>query len=348
MTETQTLILWLIASIGRIPRIVERWKSPFLNGPGWFIGVQVPPGFYDETGRAILARYRLRLFIPWVFEIPSVVLLLATGHTLAVLWLICIVTLLTRFIFYANRKAAEDDARRFEIPGTAPSVAAVSLSLRPRSLKDYTKPWIEALIILALLGSVGSLGYASMRSRGWGAMRQPWTVTLIYIYLQFGALLAKRAFVRARSAAPASNTEKYLIWRESLRRLSTSLCDYVRLLLITPPVIVAVASLTSRWDASAEKLAITALVFVITPVIMWYEWRKRQQHLEVARITKSRELFIPPDTMDRAKLLCFNRSSPALLLKAPNGYALNLASAPARTAALYVAGYVALWLGLTR
>ena len=53
-------------------------------------------------------------------------------------------------------------------------------------------------------------------------------------------------------------------------------------------------------------------------------------------------------TPEAARLLCFRPSLPMLLLKGPKGYALNLASAPAKTAGLYIAGYALLIVCLTR
>src|SRR5882762_10882616 len=106
------LLVWLIAAVGRIPRIVERWKAPFLNGPGWFFGVQVPPDFLEHGGRAILTRYRQRLFLPWVIEFPLSAVLFFTGHKFSILMVVMVMTLLTRLNYYADRQWAENRVRR--------------------------------------------------------------------------------------------------------------------------------------------------------------------------------------------------------------------------------------------
>jgi len=46
--------------LSRIPRLVEGWKAPFRNGPGWFLGVQAEPGFLTAAGQAVLSQYRMR------------------------------------------------------------------------------------------------------------------------------------------------------------------------------------------------------------------------------------------------------------------------------------------------
>lgn len=349
MTQDRMLLLvWCIALVGRIPRIVERWKAPFLNGPGWFFGVEVPSNFFEHNGRTILAGYRQRLFLPWAIEIPLTVGLLVTGHKGAVLLVVFVMTLLTRLNYYADRQWAENRARRFEIPGAAKPVVGVALSLQPRTLRAYTNPWFEAPIVIAICGSLLWLVYRYTVLGEWQALRGPLNVTLFSIYLQVGVLLMKRGFVRARSAAPVDNSEQYLVWRESLRRLSTSLCDYIRLMLASLPITVDLASVTDHWQGSTAQSLTLSFSFVLFAIALWYEWRNRQRHLKVTRAVKPSGYLVLPDTMDAAGLVCFRPSLPILLLKRPRGYALNLASAPAKTAGLYLAGCALLLVCLAR
>src|SRR5215831_12010763 len=105
MSSEIMLLIWLLSCAGRVPRIVERWKAPFLNGPRWFFGVRVSPEFLEREGRLTLVRYRLRLFIPWIVELPIVGTLFAIGRPTAALVVISMITLLTRLNYYADRKA---------------------------------------------------------------------------------------------------------------------------------------------------------------------------------------------------------------------------------------------------
>jgi hypothetical protein len=349
VTQDQVILFaWLGSFLGRTPRIVERWKAPFLSGPGWFFSVQVAADFLACSGRGILAMYRLRLFLPWAVEIPICVALLVTGNKFAVLPLVMVLTLLTRLNYYWDRKVAEDQARRFEVEGSSRPVVTVALSLRPRTLRAYTNPWIEAPIVLAVCGSVAWLVYRYAVLGDWHPLRGLLALTLISIYLQIGMLLMKRGFVRARSVAPADNAEQYLAWRESLRRLSTTICDYSRLLLACLPLVADLASVTDRWQGSAAQIGTMIFVVVLSAAVLWYEWRNRQRHLKVARATKPAEFLVAPDTEEAAKLVCFMPSLPMLLLKGPKGYALNLASAAAKTGGLYVAGCALLLVCLMR
>jgi hypothetical protein len=349
MTQDQIILFgWLASLVLRIPRIVERWKAPFLNGPGWFFGVEVPADFLAGGGRQILTKYRLRLFLPWAVEIPISAALFVTGHYAAILLLAAVITLLTRLNYYADRKAAEDAAREFEVPRATKPVVTLALSLQPRTLRAYTNWWIEAPIAIALSGSLVWLVYRYATLGDWHLLRGPLAVTLMSIYLQFGMLLMKRGFIRARSVAPAENAEQYLTWRESLRRLSTTICDYLRLLLVFFPLLVDLASVTDRWQDSVQRRISMIFFLVLFVPILWREWWIRSQHLKVVRATKPAGFLVLPDAADPARLVCFEPSLPMLLLKTSKGYALNLASAPAKTAGLYLAGCAVLWVCLTR
>jgi hypothetical protein len=213
---------------------------------------------------------------------------------------------------------------------------SVCLSLQPRSLRDYTNLWMEVAIAVPLLGSIAYLSYASIRGGDWHPLRGAWMLILVAIYFHVGLLLMKRGFVRARSAAPAENADAYMNWRESLRRLSTTICDCLRLSMVLP-LIVAGVSFVFEGSAAIQRWALAVAALSMIP-LGWYEWRARLAHLNLARNAKPVELLVRPDTSRLDTVICFRPSLPILLIRGPNGYALNLASAPARTAALYFAG----------
>jgi hypothetical protein len=348
VTENQIILLFCVFAMAtRIPRILERWKAPLLRGPGWFFGVAVPADFPDGPGAAILRSYRLRLFLPWAVELPICAGFLLTGHDRYIIPLIGAITLLTRLNYYAIRKAAEDRAERFGLPGESKPVMTVALSLQPRTLRAYTTWWMEATIAAALGGALLWLGYRYAVTRDWQLVRQPFAVTALMIYVQAGLLLLKRAMVRARSIAPAENAAQYLAWRDSLRRLSTAMCDYVRIIYAFIPLVMELQFVPKIRASGSTAQTIAALAFIAGGTLAtWYEWRHRLRYLEVARQTKPAKLLVLPDVPDAGWLVCFRPSLPVLLLNGPKGYAVNLASAPARFAGLYIAGYAALQIFL--
>jgi hypothetical protein len=349
VTENQIILLFCLFAVAtRIPRIVERWKAPLLRGVGWFFSVEVAPDFLEGPGAAILRNYRLRLFIPWAIELPIFAALLAAGQNRLVILLICLITGFTRLNYYAARKWAEDQAQPFELPQARKPVVTVALSLEHRTLRDFTNWWIEATIALALSGALFWLGYRYAVTQDWTVVRRPFAITVMMIYMQAGLVLIKRGMIRARSVAPVENAEQYLAWRNSLRRLSTAICDYVRIFYAFFPLVVVLQSVTKFWSNSRAQTITVLIFFAGVALATGYEWRHRLKYLAVARQTKPAKLFVLPDAPDVGSLVCFRPSLPVLLLNGPKGYALNLASAPARFAGLYVAGYVALQACLLR
>jgi hypothetical protein len=345
MTLDQYLVLlYLFAIVLRYPRLQERWTAPLLRGTDWFFNVAVPPDFIDGPGHGILRRYRTRLFIPWMIEIPILVVLLISGHTRYFTVLILGTTLFTRFNFYAARQAAENMALPFELHDAREPVTQVSLSLQPRTTGNYTNRWVEAILAIAFAGSFAWLGYIYVTSPERQLITWLLSWSIFMFYWQAGLLLAKRAIVSAPTVAPANNAEQYLAWRESLRRFSTWLCDSARLLFVPALLANDILAVTKPRMQGGTLSAIMLGLFVPMAFVGWYEWRRRSAHLEVARRTRPAKLPALPGVP--ARLICFQPDYPMLLLRSANGYALNLASAPAKLAGLYLAGFAGLcvWL----
>ncbi len=343
MNENQLLIIFCVfAVITRIPRIVERWKAPLLHSPGCFFSVEVPPDFLAGPGASILRRYRWRLFLPWAVELPIAAGFLAAHHSSYLLPLIAVITLLTRVNYYLDRAAAEKHARPFALPVASQPVSTVSLSLEPRTLRDYTNPWMEAAIAISIGLAFAWLGYRYASLRDWPAIRGPLAMILFYVYIQAGLLLVKRGIVRARYVAPAENAAQHLAWRDSLRRLSAGLCDCARLIFALSPLAALFVS-TANWGPGAKESAMILFCMGLAAIMIAFEWRRRLQYLEIARRTRPAKLLTMPDVADPLPMLCFQPALPALLLSTPNGYALNLASAAVKTAGFYFGGFAVLW-----
>ncbi len=339
-------LMYVFAIVSRYSRLKERWTAPLMRGSEWFFSVAVPPDFIDGPGRDILRRYRLRLFIPWLIEIAILAVILIFGNVLYVPWLIVGIALFTRLNYYAARQAAENQARRFELPDAQEPVSAVALSLAPRTLASYTNRWLEAAIGISFAASFAWLGYRYAIASDPNAMRVLLGGAVIGFYLQLGLLLIKRAIINAPSVAPADNAEQYLAWRESLRRFSTWLCDFSRLLMLPSLLVLDMLPLIKSKPGSGTLAPILIGLFGFFLIATWYEWRRRSAHLEVARRTKPAKLPALPGVP--ASVVCFQPAYPLLLLRNANGYALNLASTTIKMAGLYIAGFALLWAWLLR
>lgn len=349
MSENQSFALFCVfVVVTRIPRILERWKAPLLRGPEWFFNVAVTADFWKGPGAAILRNYRWHLFTPWAVELPVCGAILAAGlNRWYIAAVIFVVTLLTRVNYYVTRKSAEDRARLVTGAVSNERPVTVALSLEPRTLRQYTNWWIEASILLAMGGPVAWLALRYGTTPDHHVLRGVFIATVLAIYLQIGLLMMKRAFVRARVVAPAEDAEQYLAWRDSLRRLSTAICDYIRVGWALIPLGVMLMAFNQPWQGSTAQKASAIGIAVLTLIAVWYEWKKRLEYLAVARRTKPANFLVLPDVPDAGKFV-FRPSLPVLLLSSPGGYALNLASAPAKVAGIYVAGFAALLILLTR
>ena len=171
------LIIYLLWWGTRIRGCFRRWQQPLLRGPEWFFNVRVQPDFYTGTGRKILHRYWMRMFIPFVLDIPVALAAFLQGHLQAMFWLIAVQAGLIHLNHVYSVDMAERQARRFAMPEAEQPVAAVAFSLQPRRLRDYTNPKVEwalalASVVALLWPAVGTVRHRALR---------PWQRALIML-----------------------------------------------------------------------------------------------------------------------------------------------------------------------
>jgi hypothetical protein len=333
----------VLCAVVRIPRLVERWYAPVLAGESQCFAVAAPPGFYASAGRRILGNYRAWLLAMAVADAPLLAYCVAGGHPTIFVADIGIAALLTRLSYYCARRWVEKAARAAVDRGSCTAQAAVTgtrqVLLAPRTLATYSNRRIEAAIAVSLIFFLAdAAGRAfplpDVRLLGW------------VIWLHLGLLLLKRALIRARISPPAEGYLRYVEWRESLRRLSATICDASRMLLIVPaflPVLRHVSLIHTAQDASFATMVCTA---GLVPFLMLYEWRARLGHLRVVQQTGHQQFLCAPDAA-AGGMIVFEPGLPLLLLRRAEGYALNIAGTPVQTGLLYAASGILLY-GLFR
>ena len=344
MTGLPFVCFYLLFVALRIPRIRERWTAPLIRGPEWFFEVAVPPDFLEGPGAAILRNYRWRLFIPWGIEGLTLAALWWTGRIseVSILITISVITLFTRFNYYAARIVIENRTRLFERPEASQPASNIVLSLEPRTLSAYTDWRVEAGIILALsAAAIWSVFLPA--THGPAIERRLLSLMVIDVYAQAGLLLIKCGVIRSGGAAPVDNVEQYLAWRESLRRFTTGLCDLVRLLFSLKPLLVI-----SVIVGGSTLLAAEIGFFIAFMAAIVLGWRRRMAYLKVASRTLPAKFPLLPAARTARGPVGFWPSLPVLLLKTANGYALNLASTQVGIAGLYSVGFAGLWMWLAR
>jgi hypothetical protein len=174
------------------------WNLPLRNGPGFFLGVEVAPGFYDGPDASWLRRYHAVVLAEHVLEACILAVLLALSQWPAIpIWaggsaVLFTGTMMT-FVLWTRHSL-----------GVNPPVRAVALALETRRLGDYISWPLEALAAAVVACSWWLL----LRHRG---TQIDWVSPLQMTWIALGLLPGKIALVRSgsprRSDAPKSTTD---------------------------------------------------------------------------------------------------------------------------------------------
>src|SRR5258707_2845833 len=117
MTPNQIIVIFYILFwVVRINGCIRRGRQPLLRGPEWFFNVPVRPDFYTGTGRRLLHRYWMRMFIPFAIDIPVATALFLSGQILGLRWLIIGLCAVIHINHAFSVDLAERQARPWAIP----------------------------------------------------------------------------------------------------------------------------------------------------------------------------------------------------------------------------------------
>jgi hypothetical protein len=353
MKETWLLIFALALFLLRPFWPWQFWRAPLKQGEGWFLGIEVEPGFYRQAGAALLRRYRMWGVLPLALEASILLALISSGRLVhAVYEQIPAVAILT---FWLNFTIIQFRQRIRLLAPAAPeqSPRGVQLSLAPRRLRDHSNWTVEAVIIgLTLL----MLLWLAAQWLGWlpaepnsGSLK-PVVFTL---YMQAGALMLKQVFVRWRMRLPLRRVDDYQRWRGAWLSYHLRVFDALRLLLaFCLWAILAFKTFGLWWGAEQMKPPRVAMVLISIAVYIFYCSRERRRLAVVEREISPLELIkeYPPPSATPAPegrflaggLFYLNRDNPVMLARSPQGLAINLANRGTYLWAAYLAGLV--WL----
>ncbi len=218
MDSKFSLLVYFLIVAMRVYSFRRRWDMPLLYGPHYFYRIHVSEGFYEGAGRKLLRLYRTLVLWPFLAELAIFTFLMfrrnydgLTGLCVAAIFAMVLNQRLVMAILSRS-------ARKFEEKEIDPAPAAISFSLNPRRLADYTNPIFEITLASAITLTLVFLAQ----------MHAPMGPSLILLYLQVGFLMVKKAIVDWRAAAPLENSEIYLEVRERRRKLLLFACDFYR------------------------------------------------------------------------------------------------------------------------
>jgi hypothetical protein len=335
MNEKFALLTYLFAVGVRAGSFRRRWNLPLVHGPDYFYHMQVAKGFYEGAGRGLLHRYRALLLWPYAAE-AAVLVMLVLRDNYNSLPTLCLVGILSAVLNQRLSLAlVMRSAKKFEDKEVDPAPAAVTFSLNPRRLADYTHPVFE--IVLGNIATITLIVLAQMRA----AMGPP----LVMLYLQIGLLMLKKAIVDWRSAAPLENSEIYLEVRERRRKLLLFCCDFYRgaigFLMIKQVVLQFISFESVRWALQSFYLAVSI-------ACVWFAIVKTNELYALYRKTKptlsrKRRLAIPdPDGFVAGGFLYFDSDNPAFFVQGPRSVAINAGNHRLLLAATYLLGLLLL------
>lgn len=233
------------------------WTAPLHHGEGYFLGVEVPAGFYRASqGARWLESYRLLVTLEHALEAVVLVGILVFGYwSLVPVWAGGGAMLFTAVCLGFAVHA------RIALGANPPVRTRVAVPLEPRRLGDYFTWRAEALLFAVLFG-----GWALLLVRGDAQTR--WIGPIVMTYVIAGLIPFKVGIVRNSIPIPAESVEKHLQWARARRVHALEVMDMMRWLLLAcfggyalvhgwPAM---AASVWARWGVIATALFIGALM----------------------------------------------------------------------------------------
>jgi hypothetical protein len=189
------------------------WNAPLKNGPGFFLGVKISPGFYEGEGiRWLRCYHALLLAVNLILALALLAILLSGRWLLLAPWAGGVAVLhVSTFLGFTGYTRAT-------LGASLPVHSTVALALESRQLRDYVSWRVEALI-----GIIAALSWALLVSRGDAQVH--WKVPVVLTYVILGALPLKIACASMSLPLPAERPEEHYRWMEAQRRFLLGVVD---------------------------------------------------------------------------------------------------------------------------
>lgn len=202
-TEPELMIFSTVLIVLVLAYVMKfQWNLPLRNGPGFFLGVEVPAGFYDGPGRLWLRNYRGMLIA------LHVVLIVFFGVCFALRWWDSVPLCGYWAVPYLVSMNALHAWARHKL-GANPPVHPVALSLESRRLGDYIS-WPMEVLSAAIIAS-----------SWWVLLRHGAKFDWLFpLQMTWAAIVlpAKIMFVRSGAPLPAERTEEHYRYQDAMRR----------------------------------------------------------------------------------------------------------------------------------
>jgi len=245
-----TDMVLLLSSLGiivaaRVYVLVRQlWNLPLRNGAQYFLGVEVPPRFYDGPGIQWLKRYQTILLLEHFAEAAFLITILALGR-----WSLIPVTALGAVTFTLTMFGFVLYTRR--VLGTRPPErSAVALMLETRRLSDYISWPVEALIF----GIVACSWFLLLTQAD---ARVRWQAVVVNTWVVLGLLPGKIVLARSSFPLPADRAEEHYRLQDAQRHYGLRVFDTLGWFLTA---ILFVYALQQTWPAMQAIISLRWLL----------------------------------------------------------------------------------------
>ena len=189
------------------------WNYPLNHGPGFFLDVEVAPGFYNGEGVRWLKRYRTILLAEYLIEALALAAILVSGRwSLLPLWAGGTAVFATAIFFGFTAYT------RATLGANPPVRTSAVVSLETRRLGDYISWPAEALMAVII-----ALCWALLLMHGDAQVQ--WNAPVVFTYVIVGLLPFKIGVVRNSYPLPSEKAEEHYRWADAQRRYWLRLMD---------------------------------------------------------------------------------------------------------------------------
>jgi hypothetical protein len=252
--ERDVICITLLALFWVFYGFRHMWNLPLRHGHGFFLGVEISPGFYDGPGIPWLKSYRalvVALFVVLGAALGVIIVLgrwdmtdtWAGGGALLFTIPLLIFTAWTRHKLGAN-------------PPVLPGVAA---PLETRRLGDYISWPLEALAAAIIAFSWWLL----LRH---GGRHVDWQLSLTDTWIALGMLPGKIILVRNSFPLPPERTEEHHQYQDAARRVGVRWLSAFGWLFV---VVLAVYAVKHSWVAT-QAASWLSWLFVAIQLVPWF------------------------------------------------------------------------------
>jgi hypothetical protein len=230
------------------------WNLPLRHGHGFFLNVEVPPGFYEGPGIPWLKNYRAMvtlLFIVWAVALAAII---ARGRwDMTSTWAgggaLLLMMPLQTFVAWTRHK----------LGANPPVLAGVAAPLEARRLSDYISWPMEAFATAIIVFSWWLL----FRH---GSTHVDWQLPVTVTWIALGMLPGKIILVRNSFPLPPERTEAHHRMSEASRRYSLRVMDASSWVFV---VTLAVYAVKHSWVSTPEGSWLN-WIFVAIQLVPWF------------------------------------------------------------------------------